>query len=84
MSACYKYLGTEHRFRTIAYERAARTMLSLKQDVSAFASDIDSLDKLNGIGESIAEKIMEFLKTGHIVTFEKLKSEVPTALLDIM
>lgn len=84
MSACYKYLGKEHRFRTIAYERAARTMLSLKQDVSAFASDIDSLDKLNGIGESIAEKIMEFLKTGHIVTFEKLKSEVPTALLDIM
>ena len=84
MADCYKYLGTEHRFRTIAYERAARTMLSLKQDVSAFASDIDSLDKLKGVGESIAEKIMEFLNTGRIRTFEKLKAEVPTALLDLM
>lgn len=84
MASCYRYLGNEHRFRVLAYDGAARTLQSLKEDISIYAKDIDTLDKLNGIGESIARKIMEYLQTGKIKTFEKLKSQVPQDLLDLM
>jgi DNA polymerase (family 10) len=84
MAACYRYKGPEHRFRALAYERAARTLSELKEDVSVYAGDSKSLDQLHGIGESIAGKIMEFLNTGRIRAFEKLRREVPQDLLDLM
>jgi DNA polymerase (family 10) len=84
MAACYRYLGPEERFRAIAYERAARTMESLQEDVEAHAQDVDSLDRLSGIGESIAEKILEYLSSGRIATHEELRRLVPTGLLDLM
>jgi DNA polymerase (family 10) len=84
MASCYRYQGKEERFRALAYEGASRTMNNLKEDVSVFAKDVKSLDQLSGIGESIAEKIIEFLETGKIKTYEKLKKEIPEELLDLM
>jgi len=84
MAGCYRYLGPDDRFRAIAYERAARTMESLQEDVEAHAEDLESLDRLSGIGESIAEKILEYLSIGRIATLEELKRRVPTGLLDLM
>ncbi len=84
MASCYRYQGTEERFRALAYEGASRTLNNLKEDVSVYAKDVKSLDELSGIGESIAEKIIEFLKTGKIKTYEKLKKEIPEELLDLM
>ncbi|HEU4902708.1 MAG TPA: DNA polymerase/3'-5' exonuclease PolX [Flavisolibacter sp.] len=84
MAACYRYMGSEQRFRALAYETAARTIGELKEDVSVYAGDVKSLDQLRGIGESIAQKIMEYLKTGKIETFELLKKEVPQDLLQLM
>lgn len=84
MASCYRYKGKEERFRALAYEGASRTMNNLKEDISIYATDVKSLDKLSGIGESIGEKIMEFLKTGKIETYEKLKKEVPQDLLGLM
>ncbi len=84
MASCYQYLGAEQRFRTMAYEGASHTLENLKDDISVYAEDIATLDKLSGIGESIAEKIMEYLHTGKIRTFEKLKKQVPVGLLDLM
>jgi DNA polymerase (family 10) len=84
MAACYRYLGAEERFRTIAYENAARTMDGLKEDVSVYADNVKHLDQLKGIGESIAEKIIEYLQTGKINTFEKLQKQVPLEFLDLM
>jgi DNA polymerase (family 10) len=72
MAFCYYYLGKEERFRALAYDKASRTMNNLKEDVSVYATDVKSLDRLSGIGESIGEKIMEFLKTGKIKTYGKL------------
>lgn len=84
MSACYRYLGVEQRFRAIAYETASRTMQGLKDDISVYAKNKKSLDKLHGIGESIAEKIMEYLKTGKIKAYEQLKKRVPESMLELM
>lgn len=84
MAACYRYLGKEERFRAIAYENAAKILHSMKEDIADYAADIKSLDDINGIGESIAEKIMEYLHTGKIHTFEQLKKKVPYQLLELM
>lgn len=84
MADCYKYLGPEQRFRATAYETASQTLSNMQEPVDTLAPDIKKLDELKGVGESIAEKIVEYLETGKIKTFEKLKKKVPFALLELM
>jgi len=84
MASCYRYLGPKQRFRVMAYDGAFRTLNGLKDDISLYAGDLKTLDKLHGIGESIGEKIIEYLHTGKITTFEKLKERVPPGLLELM
>ena len=84
MAACYRYLGPDDRFRAIAYQKAARTMESLREDVETHASGIEELDALSGIGESIAQKIMEYLSTGKVKALDELRRRVPVGLLDLM
>ena len=84
MAVCYRYQGAEQRFRMIAYEKASQTIRNLKHDISIYATDVKTLDALNGIGESIAEKIIEYLESGKIKVYEKLKKKVPQSLLELM
>lgn len=83
MSTCYRYLGKDQRFRAMAYEMAARTLGNMKEPVSLYKGDMKKLEALKGIGESIAGKIVEYVNTGKIATYEKLKKEVPLQLLDL-
>jgi DNA polymerase (family 10) len=72
-------------FKPAAYRRAARVLDDLKRDVSTF-KDIKELEELPGIGESIAKKICEYLKTGKIGALEKLRlaqGGIPAELMDI-
>jgi len=84
MAKGYRYLGTQERFRAIAYQQAAKTLLNLPDDITKHASDIASLDKLRNIGEGIAQRILEYLHTGHIHTWDELRQTIPLKLLDIM
>lgn len=84
MADCYRYIGPEERFRAIAYETASKTLSNMQEPVDTLAPDIKKLDELKGVGESIAEKIVEYLQTGQVRTFEKLKKQVPFALLELM
>lgn len=84
MADCYSYLGNEDRFRAIAYENVARMLYNMREDIATYATDIKTLDELGGIGESIAEKIIEYLHTGKINSFEKLKNRVPFELLELL
>jgi DNA polymerase (family X) len=84
MADCYRYLGSKERFRAIAYENVAKMLHNMKEDIADYATDIKTLDEIGGIGESIAEKIIEYLHTGQIKTFEKLKKQVPYELLELM
>jgi DNA polymerase (family X) len=84
MANCYTYLGKEDRFRAIAYENASKTIYNMEVGIDDLASNIKSLDALGTIGERIAEKIIEYLHTGKITAFEKLKKEVPYELLALM
>lgn len=84
MADCYSYLGKEERFRSAAYENVAKMLHNMSEDIAIYATSIKTLDKLGGIGESIAEKIIEFIHTGRIKTYEKLKKLVPFELLELM
>ncbi len=84
MANCYRYLGNAERFRAIAYENVSKILHNMQQDIAAYATDISTLDAIGGIGKGIAQKIIEYLQSGKIETFEHLKKQVPFELLDLM
>lgn len=83
MAGIYEFSGAADRFRLLAYQKAARVLAGLEEDVSKYVAG-NQLEELPGIGESIAEKIKEYLETGKIAKYESLKSTVPHELLDML
>ncbi|MDD4287175.1 MAG: type-X family DNA polymerase [Candidatus Peribacteraceae bacterium] len=72
-------------FKPAAYRRAAKVLDELTRDVSDF-KDVKELEALPGIGESIAKKIQEYLKTGRIAALDKLlgmQGGIPPALMEV-
>jgi DNA polymerase (family X) len=84
MADCYRYMGNDNRFRAIAYDKVGKVLSNMKEDIADYAKNVKTLDEIGGIGESIAEKTIEYLHTGKIKTFEKLKKQVPYELLELM
>ncbi len=56
----------------------------MPEPIEEYADSISHLDTIKGIGECIAEKIIEYLKTGKIKTYEQLKKKLPFELLNLM
>ncbi len=73
----------ENPFRIRAYRNAADTMEGLSEDVSIITAK-DKLVELPGIGEDLASKIKEFLKTGKIAFYEKLCRKISPVLLEML
>ena len=46
----------------IAYENVSKVLHNLNEDIAVYASDVRSLDEIQGIGESIAKKIIEYFE----------------------
>jgi len=63
-----------HRVR--AYKRAADTIAQLNEDVSDIANRGDLLE-LPGIGKDLSTKIVEFIQTGTIRTYQELTTPLP-------
>jgi len=66
-------------FKPYAYEKAAITLEALEEDVWDIykKGGLKALEDIPGVGASIAEKIEELLKTGHIKYYEQLKKKMP-------
>lgn len=67
-------------FKPRAYEKAAHSVEVLEKDVKEIykSGGIKSLMKeIPGVGQGIAEKIGEFIKTGRVKDYEKMKKEIP-------
>jgi len=71
-------------FKPAAYRKAARTLETLQEDVARIyqKDGLKGLDKIPGIGKSIARKIEEYIKKGRIKYSEDLKKE--TAIRQIV
>jgi DNA polymerase (family 10) len=74
------------KFKPYAYEKAALTLEGLEKDVEEIykKEGFEGLKKIPGIGESIAKKIEEYLKTGKIQYYEDYKKKYPINLDELM
>jgi DNA polymerase (family 10) len=72
----------ENPFRIRAYRKAAFTIGSLGKDVSAMTED--ELLEIPGIGKDLAGKIHEYVSTGKIEAYEKMKQELPESLVTLL
>jgi len=66
-------------FRVVAYRRAALSLESLDEDVDEIYLDkgLAGLQEIPAIGEGLALKIEEYIKTGKILEYEKMKKNLP-------
>lgn len=73
----------ENVFKIRAYSKAARALEGLTGDIEKIAQE-KKLKEIPGVGESIAEKIEEYLSTGKLEFYEELKKQVPEELHELL
>ncbi len=75
----------EERFKPRAYEKAAHSIEALSEECEGIykRGGIKALLEIPGVGESIAEKIEEMLKTDRLRYYEHLKGKVPVDIENI-
>jgi len=73
-------------FRAYAYKRVAIVLESLEQDIEHIYKQggLKALEEIPGVGKNIAIKIQEYLETGRIKTFERLKKKTPINLKELI
>ena len=76
------YTMKDDQFRPRAYERAARLIESMEEDLEDIykKGGVKALMRIPGVGRGMAEHIEEYIKTGKIENFEKLKRAAPIDL----
>ncbi|MEJ2272239.1 MAG: amino acid permease, partial [Candidatus Bathyarchaeota archaeon] len=69
-------------FKPRAYRKAARTIESISRPIEEFYES-GELQKLSGVGKSIALKISEIIETGTSSYYEQLKTEIPVDIEEL-
>jgi len=67
------------QFKPRAYEKVGYSIENLEEEVSEIykKGGLKAVENIPGVGVSIAEKIEELIKTGHLKYYEKLKKSLP-------
>jgi len=73
----------ENPFKVSAYRKASRIMGDLTQDIEEIAES-GTLKDVPGIGEGMAQKIVEYLKTGKVLKYEEARKGISDELIAIM
>ena len=71
------------RFRSRAYNMAAQRITALTEDIKVVA-DRGDLEKIPGVGKSIAMTIGELLETGESMVLTELKASLPDGVLEMI
>ncbi len=77
-----EFMG-DNPYHIRAYRNAARLIRDLSEDIEVLAKE-GKLSKLPGIGQRLQAKILEFLRTGKIEEFERLKQQVPDTIFTLL
>ncbi len=79
-------LQGENPFRIRAYDRAAQTIASMSEELKTIHAKggREALLEIPGIGQDLADKIVELLETGKLQYLIDLQKKVPEGLFDIM
>jgi DNA polymerase (family X) len=70
-------------YKILAYRKAADSLTNLGRDVNEVWRE-GKLTDIPGVGKAIAEKIDELLTTGELEFLNKLTTEVPLSLADLL
>ncbi len=71
-------------FRVRAYRFAARTMRDLPGEVAEMVARGEDLTSLPGIGDDLAGKILEIIRTGTVAALEAQRSKTPATLTELL
>jgi len=71
-------------FRVRAYRNAARVVGGLSAEAAAMVERGDDLAELPGIGKDLAQKIAELAQTGTTPLLDKLRQQLPPALVELL
>lgn len=71
------------RFRSRAYNMAAQRVTALTEDIKVVA-DRGELEKIPGVGKSIAMTIGELLENGESVILNELRASLPDGVLEMI
>lgn len=76
----------EVEWKPRAYRNAARSLLGLKKDVAKIyrKKGEKGLKEISGVGENLARHIIEYIETGKINKFDKLRKKYPAKLTSLM
>jgi DNA polymerase (family 10) len=73
----------ENPFKVRAYYAAARNIESLTVNIEKLIEQ-NKLSEVPGVGESLKEKIAEYVKTGRMKYYDDIKKDVPDGLLEML
>ena len=79
-------LKNENRFRIRAYQKAARNIEALSENLEDIykKGGVKALEEVPGIGEGIAEKVENIIKTGKLPQHDKLLAQFPKSFITLM
>ncbi|MBC2865584.1 DNA polymerase/3'-5' exonuclease PolX [Streptomyces mexicanus] len=65
-------------YKARVYEKAARSVGGYHADVATL--DVKGLQEIPNVGKSIAEKIVEYFRTGKVSAVEELRAKIPSGV----
>jgi DNA polymerase (family 10) len=76
----------EIRFKPFAYQKAAIVLDDMTKDIEAIYKQggQKALEEIPGVGKNIAKKIVEYIETGKIQYYEKLKAKMPVKIDELL
>ena len=77
-------MKADNPFKIRAYRRAAESIKQLPREMSAMLAAGEDFREIPGVGEAVATKSEELLRTGRLVAYEELKAALPPGVLDLM
>ncbi|AKN70140.1 phosphoesterase [Streptomyces sp. PBH53] len=69
-------------FKARAYEKAARAIGGYPADVSTL--DAEGLREIPNVGRSIADKVVEYLRTGKMAVVEERRAKIPAGVRELI
>ncbi|RQG92001.1 DNA polymerase/3'-5' exonuclease PolX [Natrarchaeobius chitinivorans] len=72
-------------YKPRAYRRAAENVRAHPSPIADYVADGDreTIEEIDGVGDAIASKIVEYVETGAIEELEELRAELPIEIADI-
>jgi DNA polymerase (family 10) len=69
--------------RIMAYRRAAENVAALGRPIEE-VWQAGELEDIPGVGKTLAEKIDELMRTGHLKAYQKLQDQVPPGVVEML